>query len=104
MQLRVRTEERVARLMARVAAEVPQVWKRFEGEEEALAKELRWALATVETKSIQTEDETGSLVALCPLLGEIHVIAAGPEVVGFETEGSRRVKGRSISFLLGASK
>ena len=89
MQLRVRTEERVARLMARVAAEVPQVWQRFEGEEEALAKELRWALATVETKSIQTEDETGSLVALCPLLGEIHVIAAGPEVVGFETEGSR---------------
>ncbi|CAL1169596.1 unnamed protein product [Cladocopium goreaui] len=91
VQLRARSEERVARLLARVAAEVPAVSQRFEGNEEALVRELRWALATVEVKSFEAEDEGQALIALCPFLGDLHVIAAGSDVVGFEKEGDRLV-------------
>lgn len=93
--LRARTEERLARLLARVAAEAPKVWENFEGREEALADEIRWALATVETKSIKAKDAEGeALVALCPLLGDFRLDAKGPHgkgLLSFETEGDRVV-------------
>ncbi|CAJ1450733.1 unnamed protein product [Effrenium voratum] len=89
--LQAQTKERQARLLARAAAEVSMA-TRVEEDLEALTAEVRWALAVVETRSIEAQDGSGgAMVALCPLIGDFRPVSAGPELASFETEGDRLV-------------
>eukprot|EP00931_Biecheleriopsis_adriatica_P121046 TRINITY_DN96126_c0_g1_i1.p1 TRINITY_DN96126_c0_g1~~TRINITY_DN96126_c0_g1_i1.p1 ORF type:complete len:830 (-),score=187.22 TRINITY_DN96126_c0_g1_i1:77-2518(-) len=97
--IRVLNQQRAARLLARTLAEVPDIFEqRFGSSEDALTKELTWALALVEAQGLQFEDDSGrEVVALCPLLADVRSSfnAKGPNIA-FDFDGPDSLKMLSL--------
>jgi len=74
VKLRRETDGRVSQLLARAQKDASaQVPEHLASDEDALARELRWALCIVEAQGIALGDEdTGTITSiLCPLVGDV---------------------------------